>query len=91
MLDSDAHDAIHYAILNNDTELVKMIETLHDKNGLVVDLKDALGNTAVYYCVQPTDFGSYENVEILESLHKLGYNLNAKNKMKITALDLSLN
>ena len=51
VLDSDGHDAIHYAVLNNDTELVKMIETSHDKNGLVVDLKDALGNTAVHYCV----------------------------------------
>lgn len=51
VLDSDGHDSIHYAVLNNDTELVKMIETSHDKNGLLVDLKDALGNTAVHYCV----------------------------------------
>ena len=62
VLDSDGHDGLHYAIKNNDTLLVELIRQSFDKNGLIVDLKDADGNTAVHNCVQTSEFGSFENL-----------------------------
>ena len=61
-MDSDGHDGLHYAIKNNDTLLVELIRQSLDKHGLIVDLKDAEGNTAVHNCVQTSEFGSFENL-----------------------------
>jgi hypothetical protein len=62
VLDSDSHDGLHYAIKNNDTLLVELIRQSLDKHGLIVDLKDSEGNTAVHNCVQTSEFGSFENL-----------------------------
>jgi ankyrin repeat protein len=90
VLDSDGHDGLHYAIKNNDTLLVDLIAKSLDKHALIVDLKDAEGNTAVHHCVQTSEFGSFENTQILEALHKMGFNLNVKNNQGVTPFDLSL-
>jgi len=45
-------------------------------NGLIVDLQDSDGNTAVHHCVQSAEFGSFENTDILDHLHKMGFDLN---------------
>ena len=91
ILDSDGHDGLHYAIKNNDTLLVKLINQTKANSGLIIDLKDADGNTAVHHCVKSSDFGSFENTEILENLHQMGFNLNVANAFGQTPLDLSLN
>lgn len=90
VLDSDGHDGLHYAIKNNDTLLVDLIAKSLDKHALIVDLKDSEGDTAVHHCVQTSEFGSFENTQILEALHKMGFSLNEKNNHGVTPFDLSL-
>ena len=78
ILDSEGHDGLYYAVRNNDTLLVNLIISQGiNRNGLVLNLKDNEGNTAVHHCVQSSEYGSFENVDILSSLHKMGFDINA--------------
>jgi hypothetical protein len=51
--------------------------------------RDVEGKNAIHYIVNPHDFGSFENVKILEVIHKskLGYDLGLKDRMGNTPLD----
>ncbi|XP_066280586.1 poly [ADP-ribose] polymerase tankyrase-like isoform X1 [Branchiostoma lanceolatum] len=51
---------------------------------------DNKGWTVVHHLVQPMEYGSYENVEILELLHKEGAPLDVKDKAGKTPLDYAL-
>lgn len=67
MIDSHGRDALMYAIMHNDLELVKFI--LNNKErGLIKNLTDNDGKNAIHYVVNPAKFGSFENVEILNTL-----------------------
>jgi len=67
VIDSHGRDALMYAIMHNDLELVKFI--LNNKErGLIKNLTDNDGKNAIHYVVNPAKFGSFENVEILNTL-----------------------
>jgi hypothetical protein len=42
------------------------------------ECQDKTGKSAVHYVVNPIKFGSYENVNVLRSLAKKGFNLKLK-------------
>jgi ankyrin repeat protein len=75
VVDSDGRDPIMHAIINNNTMVVKIL--LENKRALRVNPEgqDKAGRSAVHYVVNPIRYGSFENVEILQLLHKYGFNL----------------
>ena len=50
-----------YAIMHNDTELVKFIINNQNK-GLIQNHLDQEGKNAIHYVVNPAKYGSFENV-----------------------------
>jgi hypothetical protein len=56
-----------YAVSENAMELIDM---LLKKKGIDVNKKDSQGKNVVHYVVNPLPYGSYENVALLELLHK---------------------
>lgn len=56
-----------YAVSENAMEL---IDILLKKKGIDVNKKDSQGKNVVHYVVNPLPYGSYENVALLEMLHK---------------------
>jgi len=50
---------------------------LHNK-AIDVNHVDKQGKNAVHYVVNPVEFGSYENVEILKILKEASFDLNHK-------------
>eukprot|EP01127_Copromyxa_protea_P003688 TRINITY_DN1347_c0_g3_i5.p1 TRINITY_DN1347_c0_g3~~TRINITY_DN1347_c0_g3_i5.p1 ORF type:complete len:1398 (-),score=361.28 TRINITY_DN1347_c0_g3_i5:1328-5521(-) len=61
------------AVKTNDIALVRRLE----KSEFALDLntQDAKGKSIIHYVINPCEFGSYENVELLKLLAKLGANL----------------
>lgn len=88
VIDSHGRDALMYAIMHNDLELVKFILNNKDR-GLIKNLTDNDGKNAIHYVVNPAKFGSFENVEILNTLLTLDnyFDLNQKDKSGKTPLD----
>lgn len=83
MTDSDGRDAIMHAIMKDNAMVLKVL--FENKSNLHINLagQDKAGKSAAHYVVNPVRFGSYENVEILQLLHKQGFNLllsDAQNK-----------
>ncbi len=77
-----------HAVLENETETVrKLLEgaARHAKKSNL-NVQDAEGKTAVHMVVSPLEFGSYENVEILELLANHGADLNIKDNNGKTAM-----
>ena len=61
--DSEGNSALIYAIKKNNKKIIKFIleNEKFDKN-----LKDKNGKNPIFYVVNPIEFGSYENIEILD-------------------------
>lgn len=75
--DGQGSTVLMYAVAENLTEIVKLLlERSSKKSNL--NVKDSNGKTAVHLVVSPVEYGSYENVEILELLAKHGADLNVK-------------
>ena len=67
MTDSHGRDALMYAIMHNDLELVRLLLHNKDKN-LIPNHTDNLGKNAIHYVVNPAKFGSFENTDLLNAL-----------------------
>jgi ankyrin repeat protein len=69
----------------------KQIEAIPLVNRTKLDpnVQDANGKTALHYVVNPLDFGSYENVQMLLTLAKAGADVNVKDKQGACSLSLS--
>lgn len=76
--DNKGRDVMSFAIEHNDITIVKFLLNNAKAKNLQINSKDNEGKTAVHYVVNPIDFGSYENVEILDQLHQHGYKLDLK-------------
>lgn len=64
-VDCYGRNALYYAIYHNSKKLVKFILQSKKFDVKYVDLQ---GKNAIHYIVNPVEFGSYENLEILELL-----------------------
>lgn len=64
-----------HAILANNVKLVEFLIGT-DARDLDIGLKDLGGKSAVHLVVNPCEYGSYENVQILQALADVGYPLN---------------
>lgn len=60
--DDAGNDALHYAIFNNSKKLARFVLSCPGYNTAHVDKQ---GRNAFHHVVQPTEYGSYENVGIL--------------------------
>ena len=52
-----------------------------EQGQLLLDTRDQAGKSVVHYLVNPIKYGSYENIELLDVLHKAKYPLNVKDNM----------
>ena len=71
MFDSDGRDAMMYAIRRNHVDLCQFLINNIDK-GLVINHQDKDGKSAIHHVVNPVQYGSFENVELLEKLYANG-------------------
>lgn len=78
ILDSDGRDPLIYSIKSNNINLVDFLIQNRAKLNLLNKVQDKKGKSAVHFVVNPCDFGSFENVEMLRLLHKAGFPLNLK-------------
>lgn len=51
-----------------------------------LDLLDGNGNTLIHNIVRPTEFGSFENIQILKEALMFGFNHELKNKQGYTPI-----
>jgi len=63
--DNDGWTAVIYAIRKNWTPLLKLLLSYNNLNR---QMKDKQGKTPIHHVVNPMDYASYENVEMLELL-----------------------
>ena len=87
-VDSKGRDVMMHSIMQNNIELVKFFIS-NSTSSFFREHKDLEGKNAIHYIVNPHDFGSFENVKILEALHKsnLGYNLMLRDNLGMTPFD----
>ena len=90
ILDSESLSVLIYALKHNSEELIQFLLDSKDTHKLDLNFKDARGWTVMHYCVQPLDFGSYENTTLLGKLHNAGFKYNGTDKEGKTPLDLAL-
>lgn len=83
--DSDGRDPIMHAIMKDNVMVLKMLFENKKQLHLNPVCQDKAGKSAAHYVVNPVRFGSFENVEILELLHKYGFNLQLKDSHGKTA------
>jgi ankyrin repeat protein len=76
--DNNYRDAMTYAISANNQPLVEFLITNREKCKLNVKFIDYNKRNAVHYLVNPCEFGSYENTEILDVLYQSGYEIDLK-------------
>lgn len=76
-----------YAIKGNDERLVDVLSQNSEKGELNNALQDRAGKNAAHFVVNPVEFGSYENLQLLEKLHGLRYDLQCKDKQGREPLD----
>ena len=75
----------------NNEAMVEFILANRQQCNLVIDHRQPEnGRTAVHVCVKPFEFGSFENVKILRSLHGAGFDLGAKDCNGRTPLDYAM-
>ena len=80
--------AFMYAIINNDTELVKALIT---EGTLNLMQTDNVGRNALHYAIQPFEYGSYENTKILEVLLMHNTNVHTSDNKGTTPYILACN
>lgn len=66
-----------YAVISNNLDLVHFLIDNKKQGGLNPAVQDKKGKSSVHFVVNPCNFGSYENVEILLALHSAGYSVNS--------------
>lgn len=82
---------LEHAIMANNEAMVEFILANRQQCNLVIDHRQPEnGRTAVHVCVKPFEFGSFENVKILRSLHGAGFDLGAKDCNGRTPLDYAM-
>jgi ankyrin repeat protein len=64
-----------HAVRLNDEELVKLLLSTKQVKLNMVDEK---GWSVIHHLINPTNFGSFENVELLKILHDHGADINLK-------------
>ena len=89
-VDSRGLNVLEHAIMMNSESLVSFILANKDKGLDIGHYNPANGQTAVHVCVKPLGFGSYENVNILQSLAENGFDLGAMDAERKTALDYAM-
>ena len=91
MTDSHGRDALMYAIMHNDLELVKFLINNKEK-GLLRNHTDNEGKNAIHYVVNPAKYGSFENVTMLNALISTNsfFDLNQRDKDGKAPLDYAL-
>ena len=70
--DSKNRDSLYYGIYHNNIKVVRFLL----ENGISKTNRDSLGKSAVHYVVNPVEFGSFENVEMLKLLHEYKFEMN---------------
>jgi ankyrin repeat protein len=73
--DTDGRDPLMYAVMENNEPLIRLLMDNKMHGPIGTDCQDKLGKSAAHYVVNPIRFGSYENVRILEELHRQGFDL----------------
>jgi hypothetical protein len=66
-----------YAIRDNDLDLVRYLMSFKE---LDKSSRDSRGMSYIHYVVMPLQFGSYENVKLLELLHENHFDLNIEDE-----------
>lgn len=91
VVDTHGRDALMYAIMHNDLELVRFLFNNNEKD-LLRNHTDSAGKNAIHYVVNPAKYGSFENVTILNALINTNnfYDLNQRDKNGKTPLDYAL-
>lgn len=91
VVDTHGRDALMYAIMHNDLELVRFLLNNKEKD-LLRNHTDSEGKNAIHYVVNPAKFGSFENVTILNALINTSsfFDLNQRDKNGHTPLDYAL-
>lgn len=79
--DSDGRDPIMYAIITNNQMVVEIL--LNNTKALRINTEgqDKAGKSAVHYVINPLRYGTFENVLILNMLHKHKFNLKLKDSI----------
>lgn len=75
--DGQGSTVLMYAVIENYTDIVRLLLDRSNKKSNL-NVQDSNGKTAVHLVVSPLEYGSYENVEILELLASHGADLNVK-------------
>lgn len=75
--DEDGLSALMYAIKENSKKMVKFFVEHPD---IDKNMADKSGKTPVHYVVNPLEYGSYENITILEMVAKV-FDVNARDKL----------
>jgi ankyrin repeat protein len=75
--DGQGSTVLMYAVVENYTDIVRLLLDRSNKKSNL-NVQDSNGKTAVHLVVSPLEYGSYENVEILELLASHGADLNVK-------------
>jgi ankyrin repeat protein/predicted DNA-binding WGR domain protein len=83
-VDYNGWGCLVYAIRENDQ---KLFNFLAERPGIDLGIMDNNGKCLAHHVVNPRVVGSYENVELLNELHKLGVDLTVKDKNKSTPYD----
>ena len=74
--DSKGLSVMVYALKNNSEEQAQFLIDNRGTNKLNLNWKDPRGRSTMHYCVQPLNFGSYENNSLLKKLFNWGFKLN---------------
>lgn len=71
-LDSDGRDALAYAIMANNSEVLQLIFANQTIGKLLKNNQDLTGKSLAHLVVNPCKLGSYESESIMRDLHKHG-------------------
>lgn len=64
------------AISNNDTKLVSILLSFIENSALSTFVEEKTLKTPLHVCIEPVNYGSYQNVDMLEKLIKKGFDIN---------------
>lgn len=82
-VDDNGNDALDYSIFNNSKKLARFVLSCPGYNTSHVDKN---GKGPYHHVVTPTEYGSYENVDMVKILQDKGIDINVKDKFSRTAV-----
>ncbi len=88
--DSDGRDAIMYPIILNNLDKLRTLLAHKEGRGIKYNRQDLATKSHVHYVVNPLRFGSFENVKMLELLHKEGFDMELKDSENRSAASYSM-